>query len=276
MNDGTGMKRISFDIHGEFITKLAREWFYTGQKSYEKIMEILMDSMSGSDAPERQIRRCAEDILLGRAALKGSTAKDTYHLEIYEPGEEEALSINWNIWEETTKRKEAEIELGRMVERWNIAMEHISEKEQREIREALGEENAEDKYQEQIDSFMNRMMDENMHTTEDYGWLTPDGTFYAVEWGKHQEWAQAYIDENFPDVAEDEDVDMQTKCGVGLIGAGDWLVERGWILLHNPSQGIAFPTAKPNRNYTKAQKEFLYDYFIERGCEKEANAIWRA
>lgn len=78
MNDGPIVRRISFDIHGEFITQLAREWFYTGEKSHEKVIEILMDSMTGTDTPEAQIRRYAEDILLGRAALKGSTAAGTY------------------------------------------------------------------------------------------------------------------------------------------------------------------------------------------------------
>lgn len=71
------------------------------------------------------------------------------------------------------------------------------------------------------------------------------------------------------------DIDLQTKCNVGLIGAGDWLVERGWVLLHNPSRGIAFPTKNPVKEYTKAQKEFLYDYYMERDCKKEANAIWQ-
>lgn len=78
MNDGPIVRRISFDIHGEFITQLAREWFYTGEKSHEKIIEILMDSMTGTDTPEAQIRRYAEDILLGRAALKGSTAEQVH------------------------------------------------------------------------------------------------------------------------------------------------------------------------------------------------------
>ena len=55
---------------------------------------------------------------------------------------------------------------------------------------------------------------------------------------------------------------------------GDWLVERGWVLLHNPSQGIAFPTRNPAKRYTKAQKEFLYDYYMERKCQKEANAVY--
>lgn len=82
-------------------------------------------------------------------------------------------------------------------------------------------------------------------------------------------------EKGFPEEAMNGDIDLQTKCNVGLIGAGDWLVERGWVLLHNPSRGIAFPTKNPVKEYTKAQKEFLYDYYMERDCKKEANAIWQ-
>ena len=127
---------------------------------------------------------------------------------------------------------------------------------------------------EWLSSFMERMLDEEEHSTGDYGWLAPDGTFHEVEWGNHQEWAQNYIEENFPELADDSDVDLQQNCNVGLIGAGDWLVERGWILLHSPSQGIAFPTRNPLKRYTKAQQEFLYDYYMERGKEKEANSVY--
>lgn len=228
MNDGPIVRRISFDIHGEFITQLAREWFYTGEKSHEKVIEILMDSMTGTDTPEAQIRRYAEDILLGRAALKGSTAAGTYHLETYEPGEEEQMPQSMNIWKEVERRKKAEKNLRRMIERWDVAMDHISESTQREIRKELGEETAEDRQQDALDSFMARMMDKEDHTTEDYGWLEPD-----------------------------------------------YLVRRGWVLLHNPQQGIAIPTRDITREYTKAQKEFLYDYYMERDCKEEANAIWQ-
>lgn len=38
---------LVFDINGEFITEITREWFYTGEKSYETVMKILMDSMTG-------------------------------------------------------------------------------------------------------------------------------------------------------------------------------------------------------------------------------------
>lgn len=102
------VRKLSFDIHGEFITQIAREWFYSGEKDFDKIMEILMDSMTGTDTPEAQIRRYAEDILIGRAALKGSTAAGTYHLEIYEPGEEEQMMGNMNIWKQAVMRKNAE------------------------------------------------------------------------------------------------------------------------------------------------------------------------
>lgn len=152
MSNGPIVRRISFDIHGEFITQLAREWFYTGEKSHEKVIEILMDSMTGTDTPEAQIRRYAEDILLGRAALKGSTAAGTYHLETYEPGEEEQMPQSMNIWKEVERRKKAEKDLRRMIERWDVAMDHISESAQREIRKKLGEETAEDRQQDALDS----------------------------------------------------------------------------------------------------------------------------
>lgn len=247
MNDGPIVRRISFDIHGEFITQLAREWFYTGEKSHEKVIEILMDSMTGTDTPEAQIRRYAEDILLGRAALKGSTAAGTYHLETYEPGEEEQMPKSMNIWKEVERRKKAEKDLRRMIERWDVAMDHISESTQRAIRKELGEETAEDR---------------------------------QVEWGDHQEWANDYLDKNltqeerFAAMVEINASGM-VKNSPDVIGAADYLVRRGWVLLHNPQQGIAIPTRDITREYTKAQKEFLYDYYMERDCKEEANAIWQ-
>ncbi|MBU5680102.1 hypothetical protein [Blautia sp. MSJ-9] len=272
---GEMMKELSFSIDGETITKMAREWFYEGEKSFEKIMEFLFSCMSGTDTPEAQLRRYAEDILIGRAALKGSTEDETYHLEIYGPGEEEKLPRNMDIWQESTKKRKIKKELEKMAQRWNVAMQYIPEETQRRIREELGEETEEDRQQRSVDSYVKRMTDKTEHTTPDYGWLEPNGTFHAVEWGEHQSWAQSYLDENYPEQAEDKEIDMQVKCNnLGLIGAGDWLVERGWILLHNPTHGIAYPLVNPVKKPTKAQKEFLFDYYIERNCEKEASAVW--
>lgn len=170
-----GEKRtLSFGITGEFITQIAREWFYSGEKSIEKIMEILMDSMTGTDTPKAQIRRYAEDILMGRAALKGNTADGTYHLETYEPGEEEELPSGMNVWKIPQSKKVLKSDLDRMTERFNVAMEHLSEGEQRAVRKELGEETNEDREQARLDSFITRMMDEKEHTTGDFGWLEPN------------------------------------------------------------------------------------------------------
>lgn len=178
-----GEKRtLSFGITGEFITQITREWFYSGEKSIGKIMEILADSMTGTDTPEAQIRRYAEDILMGRAALKGNTADGTYHLETYGAGEEEELPGNMNIWKIPWSKKILKSELDRMTERFNVAMEHLSESEQRAVRKKLGEETNEDREQARLDSFITRMMDEKEYTTGDFGWLEPNGTFHEVEW----------------------------------------------------------------------------------------------
>ena len=177
-----GEKRtLSFGITGEFITQITREWFYSGEKSIGKIMEILADSMTGTDTPEAQIRRYAEDILMGRAALKGNTADGTYHLETYGAGEEEELPGNMNIWKIPWSKKILKSELDRMTERFNVAMEHLSESEQRAVRKKLGEETNEDREQARLDSFITRMMDEKEYTTGDFGWLEPNGTFHEVE-----------------------------------------------------------------------------------------------
>lgn len=271
-------RELTFSVQGEFITNIARKWFYLEGKPFDKVMELLMDCMSGTDETEAQIKRHAEDILLGRAALKGNTGDGTYHLVVYEPGEEQ-MPQSMNIWKEVERRKKAEKDLRRMIERWDVAMDHISESTQRAIRKELGEETAEDRQQDALDSFMARMMDEEEHTTEDYGWLEPNGTFHAVEWGNHQEWANDYLDKNltqeerFAAMVEINASGM-VKSSPDVIGAADYLVRRGWVLLHNPQQGIAIPTRDITRECTKAQKEFLYDYYMERNRENEANAIW--
>jgi hypothetical protein len=53
------------------------------------------------------------------------------------------------------------------------------------------------------------------------------------------------------------------------------LVDRGWVLLHSPGQGIAQPTRNPVKRYTKAQQEFLYGYYMERGKGNDANAVYK-
>lgn len=270
MNE-TKTKEISFDVQGEFVTKIAREWFYTGEKSFDEVMEFLLACMENPDISENERKRHAADILLGRAALKGSSAAGTYHLERYEPGKEEPMPKIMNIWKEVEKRKEAEKKLSKMVEKWDIAMKYISEDTKLKIRKALGEETAEDRQQETLSSYVKRMTDETEHKTADYGWLEPDGIFHGVEWGDHEKWANKYLQKKL----SVEEYRHVIFGGNNVMSAGDYLTTKGWVLLHNPSMGIAFPTRDSTKRYTKPQKDFLYDYYIERDCHEEANAIWQ-
>ncbi len=259
---------LTFGITGEFITQITREWFYSGEKSFTAVMEILENSMTGTDTPRAQIRRYAEDILLGRAALKGCTSNDTFRLVIFEAGEEEKLPAKMNLWKMPEFRMREAKEKECMTEKYIVAMEHLPDAEKRAVKMELGEELEISEYQA-LDNFVKRMMDTEEHTTEDYGWLEPNGTFHGVEWGEHSKWADNWLRENLTE-EEYEETDYKYR----LYNSGDALVDRGWILLHNPSNGIAYPTECESHVRTKAQKEFLYDYYMERNCKGEANAIW--
>ena len=270
------VREVSFDVCGEFITQMAKEWFFVENRGYDKVMELLLSCMEGTEQSEKELKRLAEDVLLGRAALVGSTRDNTYHMEVYEPDEQPEQPEWFNVFikmsDLMSKLKDTEKELQKMQGWYAVAMEYVPEYKRNDV---LKETNQpiESRYGNSLLSdFMKRMMDEEEHTTEDYGWLEPNGTFHEVEWGRHQEWATEYVKENFPE--EYKEISMQSNTGTGLIGEGDWLVEKGWVLLHSPSQGIAQPTRNPVKRYTKAQQEFLYDYYQERNREKEANAVY--
>lgn len=266
-----GERTLQISVDGEWLTDLAREWFYLEGKGYDKCIELLDSSMSGTDKTKEQIRRYAEDLLLGRAALKGSTADGTYHLEIYSPEEEEKMPDDMNVWKIVGEQRKIKEELDKYKRRWDVAMKMIP----RYLKEEIGIELDEDLTEPEsrpvvsraLDNYMKRMLDTEEHTTEDYGWLEPNGKFHAVEWGDHQKWAYEYLESK---AKTEEEYSKLPR----LYEAGDVLTKEGWVLLHNPSQGIAMATKDSGKDYTKAQKEFLFEYYMERNCEKEANDIW--
>lgn len=280
-------RTVHFDVCGEFITRLVREQFFYNNIGYEKAMELFLSCMEGTERSEKQLVRLAEDVLLGRAALAGNTADNTYHMEIYDPDEQPEVPDCFNVFKVIARLKGelegAKKELRKMEEWYAVAMEHVPEYRYNDVLLETGQISESPSKNKRfrnsdfgnslLNSYMERMMDEEEHSTEDYGWLEPNGTFHEVAWGRHQEWAIEYVEENFPE--EYDKISMQSNTGTGLIGEGDWLVERGWVLLHSPSQGIAQPTRNPVKRYTKAQQEFLYEYYMERGKEKEANAVYK-
>lgn len=278
-----GYKELTFSIEGEFITQLAREWMFCEEREFEKVMDLLLSCMGGTEMSEKELRRRAEDVLIGRAEFSGNTANGTFCMTAYDANEQPDIPERFNIFcrysEEIRKRKEAEKEKEMYMEWYEVAMEYVPESLKNEVRREIGQP-IESRYGSDIlAGFMERMLDKEKHSTEDYGWLAPDGTFHEVEWGNHQEWANNYLEEHLSEEEQkaaliEINVSGMTKSGTDIMGAADYLVRRGWVLLHSPSQGIAVSTRNPMKRYTKAQKEFLYDYYMERGKEKEANAIY--
>lgn len=94
-----------------------------------------------------------------------------------------------------------------------------------------------------------------------YGWLAPSGTFYDAPFSCHQRWAEQYVAEH-PDIffPAKEDCD-----------AADLLSERGWVLIHNPDMTAPRVTVPLSGRVTKAQRDFLYDYFAALGQWDDAN-----
>ena len=108
-------------------------------------------------------------------------------------------------------------------------------------------------------------------TETEYGWLSPDGRFYNVEFGNHQAWASEYLLRLY---REDKITYEEAKIEANQ-NAGDVLVNMGWILIHNPSNMLIKVTRNESKTITKSQKEFLYDFYIKHGYNEKANELYK-
>lgn len=269
-------RTMTFSINGDFITRLAREkCHYEGKMEYA--MNLLESCLESDEITDNERKGLAFAILDGRAEVTGTYPGDDYRFHYLDQRDEQ-----WNIARTLEKLHEraeqAEKELHQVEEKLGfVASGYMSSWERREAQKQYREETGEKLFANMeeesestgsalLDSFIKRM---ETGTDDDYGWLEPNGTFHPVEFGMHGEWAADHVAEFYGDEHEEKQQEARK-----YISYGDFLTDRGWVLLHNPSQGIAIPTTSPGKRYTKAQKEFLYQYFIDRNCEKEANEIW--
>lgn len=91
------------------------------------------------------------------------------------------------------------------------------------------------------------------------GWLSPRGDFFPADWGKHCLEAERILGKLGL---------YEEFIGQNLFNAGDFLSGRGYVLLHNPSKKKLIATTFCP--LSKAQRNFLYGYFLELGRKKEA------
>jgi hypothetical protein len=221
---------LHFNVLGDWVTETARSWLYEERRPYEKVLDFLLSSMEGSGLSEEELRKYANDILLGRRKLTGSTANHTYHME------DDDTDIISRYQEFFNNRP---------------LINGIDEEEyEEELEEKIAESRA------RIDRFFTTIGDKN---SKDYGWLNPDGKFYPVPWGEHTKWAYEYVEKYYPKAE--------------YMDEADYLVSRKWILIHSPTNSI--PIINTDRA-TKRQKEFIYDYFMDRGMQDEANSVWKS
>lgn len=281
------MKTLTWRINGEFITQLAREKFYEEGK-LDFAIRLLEDCMQTSDDVPAEERISDEErlgmimkILDGRAELRGTYPDADYgYYECEIPNEDFRLS---RLDKKMDEIKELKEELRKLNEKWSYLSEEMSLYDMKKLDEAyLADSGGEHLFSravresrglvssgigdKMLDSFMKM---QKADTTDDYGWLEPSGKFHAVEWGDHQQWAFDNVGK-ICNMSRSEVLDEFSR----LENAGDRLVERGWVLLHSPGHGVPVITASQVRNLTKAQREFLYDYYIKRDCHDEANALF--
>lgn len=272
---GKEVVRFGFSVQGEFITRLAREKFYNeGRLDYA--VELLISCMETDQISKTEIKGMAYAILNGEAEIHGTYPGDDYGFRYLDKKDdrynmESAFSKLVNKNNNLEKRcSEMEQKLIFLSEQFTY---HTKKELNKEYKDIFNDEILfPDVLYEPVNNMLNSFL-KRFHSDEedDYGWLEPNGNFHPVEWGAHQEFAYNWLEENLSenDAAYEEIIE-----DYDLYKAGDYLMKRGWVLLHNPGLGVAFPTADTLHRYTKAQKDFLYDYYIKRNCHKEANAFF--
>lgn len=271
-------RNLTWKVDGGFITQLAREkCYYDNDLAYA--IELLKGCMMTDKLSDAEVTGMALKILDGKAELKGVyPGKDYGYYELDKQDERYQLS---NLKHMSKEKVEIQNQLRELQYKFAFICEHCDSYELRKLNEQYREENEEHLFpvevrvqnnfdgasigEKMLESYLKR---QSADTDEpDYGWLEPSGKFHPVDWGEHQNWACNYVMKLVDDgllSIDDAPVD-----------AGEWLVEeKRWVLLHNPAQGIPIITTSAVSRMTKAQKEFVYDYYIKRDCHTEANMIW--
>ena len=112
----------------------------------------------------------------------------------------------------------------------------------------------------------------------DYGWLAPDGTFTESPWGTHEESAMQIIDDKNHRWGHEYSAWMEDWKAKAPYEehymCRDFLVEaKGYCLIDSPHlTGICVTHKKP---LTKKQREFLYEYFYDKGDRAQAESYLR-
>ncbi|MBO5435057.1 hypothetical protein J6A31_04470 [bacterium] len=278
---------LSFSIEGKFITNTAREKFYE-EHNLNSAIELLRGALTTDQLNAEEITMLALKILNGDAEIVGRYPGDDYGLNIINETSDfsKVIAMADQSYTDLEKMRDQYNEL---LQRYLFICDSLSDYQLSDMNSeyygSFGEPLFPDieipawkkvkvyRNTSAVDSYIKARMSSR---DDDYGWLSPTGEFYPGEWGTHEAWAIDYLDENkpFADNAElywltNDDGTKTHICG------GDVLIHKlGWCLIDNPYQGEGNPRYDKTKGLTKAQKEFLYDYFIERNRHDDANSLY--
>lgn len=267
-------KPLHFSIEGDFITRLAREKLYYNDDLFGAV-ELLLSCLQTDEISDAERLSLAVKILNGKMRITGTYPEPNYRVEKCEPKDGKTIKSWLTKFQEKLRAAENSRDL--LLRQMVCVSEQLSDYEKRDINdewknsyrhkddaskifddiedtsdfpslfEAMGFEN------DPVADFLNHIQNER---NDDYGWLAPDGTFHSVDQGEHQSWAYMWLKDHNPTAISDDIYDIDK--------AGDVLIQKGWILLHNPTRGTAHVTQDETKHITKAQREYLYDYFTQR------------
>lgn len=277
-------RTLHFSVQGKMITDLAREKLYY-DNNLPYAIDLLMSCMETDQISKGDRLLIAVQILNGEKEIVGTYPGDDYGIQDCKPTKNQKTITSWceSLSEELAQLKAEKNEL---IQKLICIGENLSEWDRTKINTAWRTEyDGTSRYifddpgsraleranavlsglsgfntnSDPVQDFLDRMTDPH---DEDYGWLEPNGTFHAADWGHHQTFAREWLEKHDPDF---------NPTSKEYYAPGDVLVNRGWVLLHNPSQGLAFITKSDTRPLTKAQQNYLFDYYTERNHPEKAS-----
>lgn len=285
-----GTKTLTFSIDGGCITDAAREKLYRGHDLAGAIKLLMSCTKTDQVSYEHRVGD-AIAILDGTKEIVGTYPSPDYGLADVPESRRPEQSLK--TYAENVNAELDRLRTGNKILMDKLACigETLSETQMKQIdaewrrnyfdRDEHGPEHSSIFGIEQetvasalLDSYIRRM--ESSCNEPDYGWLMPDGTFEPVDFGGHAAWAYEWLNEHEPGWY----TKLRTYKGPGdyagfhMDEAEDYFQDaHRAVLLHNPALGEAVVTA--SKPLTKAQKEFLYDYYAKRGLTEKANALYQ-
>lgn len=285
-------KSLHFSVQGKLITDIAREKLYYSD-DLPGALELVLSCLVTDQLSDAERAGLALAIIDGRKAITGTYPGPDYGVIDVPENKRPRHSLTTYFQQLREKLAAAQNERRILQDKLICISDHIPEYKLAEIDQAYRSNYAGDHEDEPnptifgttptsrndptdsilgsalLSSFIQRQS--SKCTDPDYGWLFPDGTFYPVDFAEHSGWAYRWLREHDP-----EWTDPKTRLAHqhDISAAGDYLVSKYHaVLLHNPGLGVAFITGDTSR-LTKAQKEFLTDYYNKRGLPDKVKALW--